>query len=428
MVSRTRIPLAMYETGYTPSTPSGVVTPAAMTKDGSGEPIKKDIIQDYPCGSEPGHSFRSSPLNIYAIGRDSSVVLYVEGGCPNFTWESDNEWATFETAETSVRYNTITSSADEGQDTIVTVTDANGLEVTISVPYSGASTCCEDVPIEFALQTDRDEIVLGGDTVIFLDGGCSPFTWEVDDEELTLANAATNSRRNKLTASGDATKGTLTVTDLCEASVTACLCFDPSGFGYDTENSGETVDRSDSAEIFVEGGCPPFTWAVAGTDFSFDDETTSERQNTLNAGASACGTATVTVTDDCGDEVTGYVRCTYGVWALKSSDCQLSGDGELTGSAGELHYYQLIQGNKKQLQTSRNSVDLWCYSWTEEDVLAACEIFNAGDCGADSPDNCIDPDHEFPGKPIPPYEDCLYLWGANCWCVYSLSYYEWECP
>ena len=427
MVSRTRIPLAMYETGYTPSTPSGVVTPAAMTKDGSGEPIKKDIIQDYPCGSEPGHSFRSSPLNIYAIGRDSAVVLYVEGGCPNFTWESDNEWATFETAETAVRYNTITSSADEGEDTTVTVTDSNGLEVTISVPYSGASTCCEDVPAEFALQTSRDEIVLDGSTVVFLDGGCPPFTWEVDDEELTLANAATNSRRNKLTVSGDATKGTLTVVDSCEASVAACLCFDPSGFAYDTENSGETIDRSDSIEVFVEGGCPPFTWSVSGTDFSLDNETTTSRQNTLNAGASACGTATITVTDDCGDEITGYVRCTYGEWILKSNDCQLSGVGTYLGASYPSYYYELISGNKKQLQTTYKSWAGSCYFLTEEACETWCSTQNEVDCGADAPDNCIDHDNEFPANCFV-YSGCPDLWSGECFCVYSLSYYEWECP
>jgi len=66
MVSRTRIPIA-------------------MMRDGSGEPQNEEMIQDYPCGEETGHYFISSPLNVYSIGRSGAVVLYVEGGCPDFT-------------------------------------------------------------------------------------------------------------------------------------------------------------------------------------------------------------------------------------------------------------------------------------------------------------------------------------------------------
>jgi len=220
MVSRTRIPTGMYPTGYTPSTPSGKVTPEAMTKDGSGEPHNKEIIQDYPCGDEAGHYFISSPVNTWSIGRSGAVVLYVEGGCPNFTWASDNAWATFGTAETSVRYNTISSTADEGQDTIVTVTDANGLEVTISVPWHGGPTCCEDVPLAFSVQTAWDEVDDSrnwpGEVVILLDGGCPPFDWTVSGTNFTLDNAASNSRRNRLAnAVGPATPE-ITVTDLCD--------------------------------------------------------------------------------------------------------------------------------------------------------------------------------------------------------------------
>lgn len=169
MVSRTKIPASMYPDDYTPSTPSGTVTPASMTKDGSGKPLHEEMYPDYPCGDEPGHYFINSPVNVSAIDRDDSVVLYVEGGCPNFTWESDNEWATFETAETAVRYNTLASEDSEGEDTVVTVTDTNSAEVTISVPYKGApdragwhsifdNTCWEITGVNFgSWETDKWE-------------------------------------------------------------------------------------------------------------------------------------------------------------------------------------------------------------------------------------------------------------------------------
>lgn len=221
-VSRTRIPTGMYPTGYTPSTSDGKVTPEAMTKDGSGEPINEEMMPDYDCGDEPGHYFISSPLNVYSIGRSGAVVLYVEGGCPNFTWESDNAWATFGTATTSVRYNTISSSATEGQDTVVTVTDTNGLEVTINVPWNGAASCCEDPPA-LSIQTPLVEIVgefATCEVVVFIDGGCPPFTWATTTVTgtATLDHAATNSRRNRIT--GTAECWTLTVTDLCEQTAT----------------------------------------------------------------------------------------------------------------------------------------------------------------------------------------------------------------
>ena len=229
-VSRTRTPTALFPVGGSETDPvSRTNTPSAITKDGSGEPINEKMFPDYDCGDEPGHYFISSPLNIYSIGRSGAVVLYVEGGCPNFTWASDNEWATFETAETSVRYNTIGSTSAEGQDTVVTVTDTNGLEVTINVPWNGAASCCDDPPT-LSFQTTLTELLdlVTHEVVIFIDGGCPPFAWGVtsEDDAVALDYAATNSRRNRL--SGTSKCFIVTVTDLCEqtASLGNAFCED----------------------------------------------------------------------------------------------------------------------------------------------------------------------------------------------------------
>lgn len=223
------INVSMYPSGYTPSTETGEVSDQAMTRSGIGKPINEEMIEDYACGDEPGHYFISSPLNVYALARDSSVVLYVEGGCANFTWASDNAWATFSSATTSVRYNTLTSSADEGQDTVVTVTDSNGLEVTINVPYMDASTCCEDVPTALAFQTPIDELIdiWPGQAEVFIDGGCPPFTWRATPSGFYWREyPTTNSRRNKLYRETSDNPEYVRVTDHCGTVVTMRpLCF-----------------------------------------------------------------------------------------------------------------------------------------------------------------------------------------------------------
>jgi len=63
--------------------------------------------------------------------------------------------------------------------------------------------------------------------------------------------------------------------------------------------------------------CGPFSWSVSGTGFHFGSvagPTTGETEEemeiiTLYADATACGTATITVTDSCGESSTAYIRC-----------------------------------------------------------------------------------------------------------------------
>ena len=91
---------------------------------------------------------------------------------------------------------------------------------------------------------------------------------------------------------------------------------------------GETCDCTDfawasslnatiarSASIFVsvaDTSCGPFSWAVSGTGFTLDNAVTAGVVNVLNADASACGVATVTVTGCDSTVVTAYVRCSEG--------------------------------------------------------------------------------------------------------------------
>lgn len=65
---------------------------------------------------------------------------------------------------------------------------------------------------------------------------------------------------------------------------------------YDADNP-TTIDPNSEVTITITGGYPLFTWTVTGTGFSFRNSVTCARTNTLIAGATACGTAVITVTE-----------------------------------------------------------------------------------------------------------------------------------
>jgi hypothetical protein len=64
----------------------------------------------------------------------------------------------------------------------------------------------------------------------------------------------------------------------------------------------------------VTGDGAPFTWQAIGTDVTLDFAETVGLENTLNTGASTCGSISIIVTDCDGNVTTGYVLCTTGVW------------------------------------------------------------------------------------------------------------------
>lgn len=192
-------------------------------------------------------------------------------------------------------------------------------------------------------------------------------------------------------------------------------------FEYDTGNPA-TVAREADATITVLGGCGDFTWSVAGTGFSFNSATTTDRTNTLSADATACGTATITVTDACGTEITGYVRCTTGTWVQKSSTCGLTGTGTVytSGCTDDL-CYELISGYQKQ-EHGLDKTESWAPGKTCENAargpgewITNCEAGVGGSC-----DECIS---------VVAVCTCIDLGEGllRCWTTQTLTYYEWEC-
>jgi len=118
---------------------------------------------------------------------------------------------------------------------------------------------------------------------------------------------------------------------ICGVSFLCCGCAGVTELSWDYDLSAETINQSQTVNIYVKDGRGPYSWEVTGTGFSLGYSETSGVGNTLIASGSACGTATITVTDCCGGEVTGeadsgYVRCTTGVWdEIPFTSCIISG-------------------------------------------------------------------------------------------------------
>jgi len=94
-----------------------------------------------------------------------------------------------------------------------------------------------------------------------------------------------------------------------------CICDEQPPLSYPTSNP-TVIGLNDSITIMVEGGCPPYNFSHGGaTGFYFTYiSATDDPWNTLNTNSLACGTATITVTDNCGGSVTGYVQAPVGHW------------------------------------------------------------------------------------------------------------------
>ena len=94
-----------------------------------------------------------------------------------------------------------------------------------------------------------------------------------------------------------------------------CDC-DTRILAFDDESTPDTINQDDSITIFLNDGCPPYEWSVEGTGFSMTLAQTQDKNNTLNASPTACGPASITITDHCERTVYAYIRCTTGSWTV----------------------------------------------------------------------------------------------------------------
>ena len=125
---------------------------------------------------------------------------------------------------------------------------------------------------------------------------------------------------------------------------------------YWLPSNPQTIGRNSVVTVGVFGGYPPFTWTVSGNGFSLADDETSERNNVLISSSTACGSASITVTDANGYTTTGSLRCSAGKWSSLKPGCVFGGVDEYVyeGGAEFLHNGPLwifIAGKYKQWQT-----------------------------------------------------------------------------
>lgn len=134
------------------------------------------------------------------------------------------------------------------------------------------------------------------------------------------------------------------------------LCLDEFRISWNYSTSAATIELNDEVLIAITNpalstAAAPYTWEVAGTGFSLGSNITSGFDNILISNGSACGPATITVTDTCEFTCTGYVRCTEGVWSHLLGGCVLSG---VTGTVTHTDppsftfYVEAIEGKYKQ--------------------------------------------------------------------------------
>lgn len=241
---------------------------------------------------------------------------------------------------------------------------------------------------------------------------------------------ATDGGEIKVVASSKALKKGKEADGVCSASIKMlCECFClgtiPTIFA-----SAQTIDRGSTVNLWVESGglaCPNFSWSVSGTGFTLSRSQTDGDYviNRLQADATACGSATITVTDKCGVSATGYIRCNNGSeWIPKGNTCGLPGAYDSYVWTGTYDFTK-ISGNKKQLQSCSYSGYFdptpcapdcngavfestgWCNNW-----------------GFEAEGYCI----SFAGIWCACQEGII---GGNKMCdairTLSLSYSEWEC-
>ena len=192
------------------------------------------------------------------------------------------------------------------------------------------------------------------------------------------------------------------------------------------------INQNDSLAVSAVGTGTPFSWAVSGQDFSFENSAPGGDGNILLAGPDACGTATITVTNCNGDVAIGFVRCTVGQWVHKSDNvCVLCGGGEFIEATSQYSLYRRVEGNKKQeMKVGIGGGTVGYYGCFDPNTTCAGPITECldWDCSEiyNSFDHCSDFCCSRSNVPGPCGGAGAKRYG-NCIQTKSLDYYEWEC-
>uniref|UniRef100_A0A6H1ZDL5 Uncharacterized protein n=1 Tax=viral metagenome TaxID=1070528 RepID=A0A6H1ZDL5_9ZZZZ len=275
-------------------------------------------------------------------------------------------------------------------------------------------------------------------------GFCYPCTWEFEGDFLSYEPDGPN----KILVWVDSTKAKenpgnvayvqAKMTDPCgnvcrtEFEVTCKVCPPDVVMTWDTTLSATTIGRSTSVSIYVKDGLGPYKWSVTGTGFSISFPTGGVH-NVLVADATACGAATITVTDFCDTVVTNYVRGTEAsVWVEKTANtCVMPGPATFVSLVGSNYNYEYVIGNKKQTDVASSEgggFELACPDPCDDPTCAGgvtCAPY------ADPP-ACLTDMINGDGRPTTiPCTKAIWVSEYQYYCysaaIINQDYFEWEC-
>lgn len=147
------------------------------------------------------------------------------------------------------------------------------------------------------------------------------------------------------------------------------ICFEvcnDDGVEYSDTWSADTIARNGTATVTVlnpSGLGGPFNWSVSGTGFSMGAAQTESGVNTLYAGPTACGTATIYISTCTGRVIQGYMRCITGRWVAQPRTTVWPYEPVVTGTIRGKYY--ICDGSVPQCYY------LSSYSF-EPDMIAKC--------------------------------------------------------
>ena len=217
----------------------------------------------------------------------------------------------------------------------------------------------------------------------------------------------------------------------CAWDFYAIPCPPPVELSWDVGSNPETIAQSQGKLIYVSDGVPPYTWLVSGDDFSLAASETQYPENTLYAGADACGTATITVTDGCDAAVGGQVRCTAGEWVFIDYSCVVGGawDTRIIGStfsktSGGMMNTQRYYSPRNcsfdvagRCSCTRDIAAKSCFNFIPESIPTPCITATCEEIM----DNALYSSGE--------WYCCFRSDGKRCYniSIYDPLYYEWQC-
>ncbi len=184
-------------------------------------------------------------------------------------------------------------------------------------------------------------------------------------------------------------------------------------FSFDDDSTSDTIVAGNSIEIYVTGGCGPFTYSTSSNGYDIEGQSsyqTNDRNVTLNCVSGDCGvdfdvTAMITITDGCGTEISATIRNTGGSWVAYGSGVAYYTEGSpyycdnadcVTSSSNEI-----IEGEYKweisevlSKRVCKQPYTVWTqYSGTWIDPpcgspMDCLSVLNISTSGCPSPDTC----------------------------------------